>query len=217
MLHEFPAEAPLTAQGKAKKPADLAGFVSESSAAPPKAPEKLPVRRSNWRRAAVAGLCAGTGLAVAVGLWGPTDYRADRVPVRSHILVAPEPSPTPEPAAGTPASMAATAPAASVGKPDLPDRPSAVSDESLVRSALERYRGTYERLDVDASKMIWPIHFDTCRIDVDGARSVASCQGDTPYVARAGEPSRGPQTITWTFALRKDDDEWKIDSVQQSR
>ncbi len=107
-------------------------------------------------------------------------------------------------------------------------------DEIVIRSVLERYRGAYERLDAEAAKMISPtvderglaqtfsdlesqsLRFDHCRIDIDNARGVATCQGEATYAARAGDRSIRTQTGTWTFELHKNSDDWTIKWVQQS-
>jgi hypothetical protein len=112
--------------------------------------------------------------------------------------------------------------------------PPIVADEVLIRSALERYRSAYERLDADAAKMVWPafddrgltqpfsdldsqsMRFANCRVDIDGARGVAACRGEATYAARAGDRSIRTQTGTWRFELYKNSGDWKIASVQQS-
>jgi hypothetical protein len=108
-------------------------------------------------------------------------------------------------------------------------------DEIVIRSVLERYRGAYERLDAEAAKMISPsvderglarafsdlesqsLRFDNCRIDIDSARGVATCQGEATYAARAGDRSIRTQVGTWTFELHKNGEDWAIKWVQQSR
>ena len=107
-----------------------------------------------------------------------------------------------------------------------------VSDEALVRSMLEHYRGAYERLDARAARQIWPtlderrlarafstlksqtLDFDDCRIDVGGARGVAHCRGRATYVGRVGKREPETQDRNWTFQIRKSGDSWAIDSVR---
>ena len=107
-----------------------------------------------------------------------------------------------------------------------------VSDEALVRSMLERYRGAYERLDASAARQVWPslderrlarafstlksqtLDFEDCSIDVGSARGVAHCRGRATYVGRVGKREPETQNRRWTFQIRKTGDSWAIDSVR---
>lgn len=107
-----------------------------------------------------------------------------------------------------------------------------VSDEVLVRTMLERYRGAYERLDASAARQVWPglderrlarafstlksqtLDFEDCSIDVGGARGVARCRGRATYVGRVGKGDPETQNRRWTFQIRKTGDNWAIDSVR---
>lgn len=108
----------------------------------------------------------------------------------------------------------------------------AASDEALVRSMLERYRGAYERLDATAARQVWPslderrlarafstlrsqtLDFEDCRIDVDSGRGVAHCRGRATYVGRVGKREPETQNRRWTFQIHKTGDSWAIDSVR---
>ena len=225
MLHDFPAETTFTPN--VNKPADLAGFTSESLPRPRPAPT---VRQSGWRRPAVSGLCAGTGLAVVLALMAPGDSQSAAgaaTPTAVEVRSTPKPSPLINPGPTPPAPPSLPAPVLSVAA-SAP----IVSDEIVIRSLLDRYRGAYERLDAEAARMVWPtvdvrglaqafsdldsqsMRFDNCRIDIDGARGVATCRGEATYAARAGDRSIRAQTGTWTFELSKSGGDWTIGSVQ---
>jgi hypothetical protein len=236
MLQDFPAEIPIVPE--VKRPVPLAGFASELSP-PPGAASNAIVRRPSWRLSAVAGLCAGTGLAVAVALLVPGDSQSAPVSSLSNSVPGPK---APAAFAGVGAlSEREQVPPVPVGteagsvrrKPV--ENPSLIhSDEIVIRAVVERYRGAYERLDAEAAKMIsrsvderglarsfsdlesQSLRFDDCRIDIDSARAVATCQGEATYAARAGDRSIRTQTGTWTFELHKNGDDWTIKWVQQS-
>ena len=125
----------------------------------------------------------------------------------------------------TPPAFVAPATAAVIAVPS-------VSEETLVRSMLEQYRGAYERLDASAARQVWPslderrlarafatlksqtLDFEDCRIDVGGAQGVAYCRGRTTYVGRVGKREPETQDRRWTFQIRKTGDSWAIDSVR---
>jgi hypothetical protein len=239
MLHEFPAEAPFAPN--VTRPAELAGFASEASTRPAISPSPT-VRPSNWRVTAVAGLCAGTAC-VALGLTLPGYSQSSTASSRSHVVLAPEPPAStpgvavvPEPevlstVAKVERERALPPQSAMAVAPSVP----VVRDESVIRAVLERYRRAYERLDAEALKIIWPsvdertlaqsfavldsqsMRFDTCRIDIDNARGVATCDGEATSAARSGDRSIHTRTGTWTFELHKNGDDWAVDSVEQSQ
>src|SRR5688500_1239498 len=92
MLQDFPAETPIVAE--VKQPVALAGFTSESSLEPRASPSET-AGRSSWRRP-LAGLCAGTGLAVALALIVPGDSQSAPVSSRSNVFLGPRaPAPSP--------------------------------------------------------------------------------------------------------------------------
>ncbi len=238
MLHEFPGEVPFAQT--VQKSVELAGFISEAPASPGRSP-KVTVRRWRWRGPAVAGLCAGMSLAVALAATVSGDSPPAPVSPFLYIFLAREPTAPAPPVTGpVPGQTAAVAGGgtnahlrdvvAVAASPLLFRQPASAGvppptgvDETLVRSVLERYRGAYERLDPDAAKMIPPslddvesqsMQFDDCRIDIDSGRAVASCRGQATYVTHNGDRSTRTEPRTWTFELHNDGVSWTIDSVQ---
>ena len=151
------------------------------------------------------------------------------------------PPPAAAPLERVPAPSAAaptTAPAAPVAAPALAPAPAAIpaansgeGDRLAVRALLERYRGAYERLDANAAGETWPtvdrralakafanlssqtLRFENCDINLAENRGVASCRGLASYVGRVGKRSELAER-QWTFLVRKDGEDWRIDSVK---
>jgi len=167
---------------------------------------------------------------------------------------APPPAPVPPPASA-PLPASAT-PAASVPAPRTADaevasftRPasdassvtpavvesSSVVDEQSVKTALQRYRAAYEKLDAKSARTVWPsvneaalarafdslqaqtLTFTTCDVDFRGPAAVATCEGSTKYTPRYGSHEPRVEPRVWTFTLRKLGGDWKIDSVRAGR
>jgi hypothetical protein len=109
------------------------------------------------------------------------------------------------------------------------------ADEERVRTTLQAYRAAYEKLDARSAQAIWPgvdeaaltrafsglqsqrLMFDDCEVQVQGARSHATCRGTAVYVPRVGsrDPRREPRV--WTFDLRKVGEDWQIDTARAER
>ena len=108
---------------------------------------------------------------------------------------------------------------------------SAVSDETLVRRLLDEYAGAFERLDVSATKAVWPsvndkaleraygqlasqrLNLQGCGITISGSTANARCQGSATYQPRIGK--RAVVTSReWTFDLSKKDAAWRIDALR---
>lgn len=153
------------------------------------------------------------------------------LPLGSRTIVT-TPTPTTTAVTGTAVASPAVAASALASTHAATVVAPSVSDEALVRSMLERYRGAYERLDASAALQVWPslderrlarafstlksqtLDFDDCRIDVGGARGVAYCRGRTTYVGRVGKREPETQNRRWTFQIQKMGDSWAIDSVR---
>ena len=112
---------------------------------------------------------------------------------------------------------------------------SSALDEQSVRTALQRYRTAYERLDAKSASTVWPsvnepalarafgslqsqtLTFTTCDVDFRGADAVVTCDGSTRYTPLYGSREPRVEPRIWTFTLRKRGTEWKIDSVKAER
>ena len=55
--------------------------------------------------------------------------------------------------------------------------------------------------------------FDSCRIDVTGARATASCRGRAQFVPKVGSRTPRVEPRQWTFTLRRAERDWAIESV----
>jgi hypothetical protein len=101
-------------------------------------------------------------------------------------------------------------------------------DEETVLRVLHDYTRAFERLDVQATKAIWPsvddralqraferldgqqLRFASCGVSVSGQDANARCRGEATY-----RPKVGPRVLRltereWTFNLSRDNDTWQI-------
>jgi hypothetical protein len=157
--------------------------------------------------------------------------------------VSTPPPPAPPPVAAPPALRAAAVPAAapvsapSAPVPTVPAIPGSPGndDENLVKQTLQRYRHAYEGLDARSAHAVWPsvdqaalarafggltsqsITFDRCDVRLSGALANATCRGTARYVPKIGNREPRVEPRVWSFALRKDGGEWKIDSARAER
>jgi hypothetical protein len=125
-----------------------------------------------------------------------------------------------EPAAETPRALAA--PAVIVPPP---------SERSSIERVLEAYRDAYDRLDAPSAAVIWPrvdtralnrafstlseqdVLFDSCDLDIAGAKANARCVGEIRYVRRVGDQAPRVRKMSWSFALERVSDRWQIAQV----
>jgi hypothetical protein len=133
-----------------------------------------------------------------------------------------------------PAATGATTPAAAGSVTAGVSNPGR-RDQALVSDVLQRYARAYGALDADAAHDVWPsvdahalahafsglasqqVTFDDCSINVTGATASASCHGRASYVAKVGSRERRSEARTWTFALHRDGDAWRIDNADVRR
>src|SRR5262249_59184930 len=106
------------------------------------------------------------------------------------------------------------------------------NDEQLVTLVLQRYRQAYEGLDAPSAHAVWPgvnqaalarafdglesqsLTFDACDVNVKGAAAAATCRGSARYVKKIGSHDPRVEPRTWSFTLRKDGTDWKIESAR---
>jgi hypothetical protein len=125
------------------------------------------------------------------------------------------------------------APAPAAGRAEAVVTPVRADDEALVQSALQQYARAYGRLDARAAKAVWPsvdetklarafadlesqtFAFDNCDISVSGPTASASCRGRATFAGKVG--GTRTESRTWRFDLRRDGEEWKIDTAETRR
>jgi hypothetical protein len=103
-----------------------------------------------------------------------------------------------------------------------------VSEEELVRQLLDEYTGAFERLDVRATKALYPnvdgkalkrafeqiasqrLTFEACGITISGSTANARCRGSATFQPRIGTRPVQIASREWTFDLSKQDTSWRI-------
>jgi hypothetical protein len=96
---------------------------------------------------------------------------------------------------------------------------------------LNRYRSAYNALNAGAAKAVWPsvdvkalgrafdrlesqeVDFAGCQISVTGVRATAACNGNARFVPKVGNKTPRREPRTWTFEMRKANQQWTIDKV----
>jgi hypothetical protein len=110
-----------------------------------------------------------------------------------------------------------------------------VDDELLVRQTLQRYRRAYERLDAQSAQAVYPavnqaalarafdglqsqsLAFDACEMHVRGGSATATCRGSAGYVPKIGSREPHTEPRVWSFTLRKNGGDWKIENARAER
>jgi hypothetical protein len=128
----------------------------------------------------------------------------------------------PMPAHDSPVATA-TAAAAAASTPAV-----RVNDEDLVRRLLDEFTGAFERLDVSATKAVWPsvddrklrraygqlaaqrLSLESCGITISGRTANARCQGSATYQPKIGTRAVQIASREWMFDLSKQDAAWHI-------
>lgn len=117
----------------------------------------------------------------------------------------------------------------------MPTIDPAVNDEAMVKQVLQRYRTAYEGLDARSARAVWPavnedalsrafsalqsqtLIFDACDVRLRGDAAAATCRGSARYVPKVGSHEPRTEPRTWTFALRKNGPDWKIETARAER
>jgi hypothetical protein len=133
--------------------------------------------------------------------------------------------------AAPPSSRIKMPPAAPSTAPPAPPAPG-ITETGAIQDVLQQYRGAFSDLDARAARQIWPsvntrvldrafaqletqeLEFESCEINVTGARAVAACGGRARYVPKVGNKNPQEQRRQWTFDLRKVNDAWLIETVE---
>lgn len=110
--------------------------------------------------------------------------------------------------------------------------PSEASQDSVVRTLLNRYASAYSALDADAAQRVWPgvnraalsrafdglasqqISLGDCRIDVAAASARAVCAGSATWAPKVGDGASRTEARDWTFALARAATGWQIVSAR---
>ena len=149
------------------------------------------------------------------------------------LTSAPPPVRSNPPAAASvaPVTPAPTAPPEAASAAARPPVPNPATETAAVRVALDRYRDAFSSLDASSAKSVWPavdermlerafnqmttqrFTFDSCSIDVTGARATASCRGRAQVGPKVGSRTPRVETRQWTCTLRRADRDWAIESV----
>ena len=134
---------------------------------------------------------------------------------------------TPDARVATPLRAMAPLPAAVRPANANPGSSARLSDEALVRRLLDEYAGAFERLDVVATKAVWPsvndkalkrayeqlagqsLSLQSCGITIDGSTANARCRGSATYLPKIGRPVQ-IAAREWMFDLSKTDAAWRI-------
>jgi hypothetical protein len=145
----------------------------------------------------------------------------------------PEPAPVamvPPPSPSFPVQTTAV-----VNVPAAVPPPAGAADQAQIQRALQRYRSAYDGLDVREARAVWPavneaalarafnslesqsLTFDACAVQLHGEDAVATCRGTARYVPKIGSREPRVEPRSWTFALHRDGDEWKIESARAER
>lgn len=130
-----------------------------------------------------------------------------------------------------------TTDALSVSRPvvSAPATP-AMRDEDLVLRMLQQYRRAFDTLDARAAQAVWPdvdgvalrrafdglvsqrLTFQSCQLQVNGARASVACRGSAQYTPRVGSRDSRDESREWRFTLRRTaTDEWQIASARVAR
>lgn len=159
---------------------------------------------------------AEAGPGVTPGPAGANTSAAAIAPVTPPAPSAPVAATAPPPPAASAASAAANAIAI---------------EESAVQTVLNRYRSAYNGLNAGAAKAVWPsvdvkalsrafdrlesqeVDFSGCQISVDSTRATAACNGNARFVPKVGNKAARREPRTWTFEMRKTNQQWTIDKV----
>jgi len=179
---------------------------------------------------------------VAVPVTEPEPARIANPEPRTPIVAQPPvqqesraviPPSVPQPS--TPLTAPIVTPTANVVSVPAPIVPAVANEEAQIKQALQRYRSAYEGLDARLARTVYPavneaalarafdslesqsLTFDACDVELHGEGATAFCRGSARYVPKIG--SREPRTEprNWTFALRKNGTDWKIESARAER
>lgn len=100
--------------------------------------------------------------------------------------------------------------------------------DAAIRSVIDAYGRTYDRLDAPGAALLWPgvdrfalartfetlssqrITFNRCDISAAGDRALAACTGVVVFVRRDGDGSAESVPVDWTFTLDHSSGKWKI-------
>jgi tetratricopeptide (TPR) repeat protein len=133
-----------------------------------------------------------------------------------------------------PAFSPSDAPATADVRP-VPRVAEAIDERQLVQRVLQRYRSAYQDLDAESARAVWPavnasalarafdglesqtLTFQDCEVQLAGAAARAVCLGTTQYVPKVGSREPRVEPRRWSFSLKKEGDDWKIENARAER
>jgi hypothetical protein len=216
----------------------------------PSPPRAIPPRTLRTEQLAVPVGTSGRFAQASPPEPSPAPGPLSAAPVVNSSAAAVVPA-SPEPsgravAAGDPGASASSAPprpapAARLAESRRPSGPSSPSDDGtaekeraqkdteVVLALLQEYSRAYERMDVRATKAVYPsvddrrlrrafddlqgqqVRFASCGVTISstGAGANAWCKGDASYRPKVGSP-RHYSNREWTFSLARDGGGWQI-------
>jgi hypothetical protein len=144
----------------------------------------------------------------------------------------PEPESTPV----TPSAPTAPRDPNTVGPPPAAAAAAAAGERAAtgrqaIDDVLGRYQAAFTQLDAQAARSVWPavdsralarsfaqlesqtLSFDSCAVDVTGARATARCSGTAMYVPKVGNRRARSEDRHWILDLRNTGDRWIITAV----
>jgi tetratricopeptide (TPR) repeat protein len=167
----------------------------------------------------------------------PTTQRVSAAPA---VAERPSPPPVAERASATPVPVERVPDTPPTVSPRV-DRPSeappvlAGDDPALIRDALQRYRRAYNALDARLAHAVYPgvdeaalthafeglrsqsLEFEACSVDALAESARVVCRGSARYVPKVGSREPRAEARVWTFRLRKNDGDWRIESAWTNR
>ena len=151
----------------------------------------------------------------------------------SPVSVLERPSATPAPVERVPEPPPAVS--ARVERPSEAAPAIAADDPALIRATLQRYRHAYNALDARLAHAVYPgvdeaaltrafgglrsqaLEFEACSVDALAESARAVCRGSARYVPKIGSREPHAETRVWTFRLKKNDGDWRIESAWTDR
>jgi tetratricopeptide (TPR) repeat protein len=148
---------------------------------------------------------------------------------------APPPPPAGDVPSAAPAAGVPSAAPAAVVPAMMPAAVPTVDETALVKQALQRYRAAYDGLDAGSAQAVWPavdqgalarafdglesqtLTFDACDVQLQNDIATATCRGTARYVPKIGSREPRVEPRVWSFSLRKNGGEWKIDTARVDR
>jgi hypothetical protein len=166
---------------------------------------------------------------VPVGMSGRIALATPKSSTEPSHLPAPPPGLALSPAPAAPPAVKSTEAAVTIPDDERGREALAQKEEEVVLALLQEYSRAYERMDVRATKALYPsvddrslrrafgdlkgqqLHFASCGVAISssGAGANAWCRGDATFRPKVGSRVYLPNR-EWTFSLGREGDGWQI-------